>query len=158
MPPRDLEAATMGMGADHPTTRKKRTQTVAWAALLVFVALLQLLVYHMHSVRHHVGSFGRSARERERVVLPRGGDDDGDGWALVGGDGRGDGGRVGERDDDGVSTSKSKSNLGGSGGGAGFRRAGDVVGLDSRGDADAGLIEERDARRAGGGTLHNADG
>ena len=34
MPPRDLEAATMG-GADHPTTRKKRTQTVAWAALLV---------------------------------------------------------------------------------------------------------------------------
>ena len=75
-------------GADHPTTRKKRTQTVAWAALLVFVALLQLLVYHMHSVRHRVGSFGRSARERERVVLPRGGDDDGDGWALVGGDGR----------------------------------------------------------------------
>ena len=98
MPPRDLEAATMG-GADHPTTRKKRTQTVAWAALLVFVALLQLLVYHMHSVRHHVGSFGRSARERERVVLPRGGDDDGDGWALVGGDGRGDGGRVGEGDE-----------------------------------------------------------
>ena len=85
-------------GADHPTIRKKRTQTVAWAALLVFVALLQLLVYHMHSVRHHVGSFGRSARERERVVLPRGGDDDGDGWALVGGDGRGDGGRVGEGD------------------------------------------------------------
>jgi hypothetical protein len=156
MPPRDLEAATMG-GADHPTTRKKRTQTVAWAALLVFVALLQLLVYHMHSVRHHVGSFGRSARERERVVLPRGGDDDGDGWALVGGDGRGDGGRVGEGDD-GVGTSKSKSNGGGGGGGAGFRRAGDVVGLDSRGDVDAGLIEEAGTRRAGGGTLHNADG
>jgi uncharacterized membrane protein YgcG len=146
MPPRDLEAATMG-GADHPTTRKKRTQTVAWAALLVFVALLQLLVYHMHSVRHHVGSFGRSARERERVVLPRGGDDDG----------RGDGGRVGEGDD-GVGTSKSKSNGGGGGGGAGFRRAGDVVGLDSRGDVDAGLIEEAGTRRAGGGTLHNTDG
>ena len=155
MPPRDLEAATMG-GADHPTTRKKRTQTVAWAALLVFVALLQLLVYHMHSVRHHVGSFGRSARERERVVLPRG-DDDGEDWALVGGDGRGDGGRVGEGDG-GVGTSKSKSTLGGGGGGAGFRRAGDVVHLDSRGDVDAGLIEEAGTRRAGGGTLHNADG
>ena len=69
----------------HNPARKKRTQTLAFASLLVFVATLQMLVYHMHHVRHHVGVFRRSARERERVVLPRDETDVGD-WALAGGD------------------------------------------------------------------------
>ena len=75
----------------HNPARKKRTQTLAFASLLVFVATLQMLVYHMHHVRHHVGVFRRSARERERVVLPRDDDDAGDSEDDGNGEGAGRG-------------------------------------------------------------------
>ena len=132
----------------HNPARKKRTQTLAFASLLVFVATLQMLVYHMHHVRHHVGVFRRSARERERVVLPRDETDVGD-WALAGGDVGGgfrrEGGGTGDEEfERGV----------GRGGGGGVR-------FESRGDDGQGLADdargERRGGSAGGGSLYNVD-
>lgn len=133
----------------HPPARKKRTQTLAFASLLVFVATLQMLVYHMHHVRHHVGVFRRSARERERVVLPRDESDEVEDWALAGGDVGGgfrrEGGGTGEEFERGV---------GRGGGGGGVR-------FESRGDDGQGLADdargERRGGSAGGGSLYNAD-
>ena len=148
----DPEAGSASAGdgnprGHNPPARKKRTQTLAFAALLVFVALLQMLVYHMHHVRHHVGVFRRSARERERVVLPR--DDNVGDWALAGGDVGGgfrrEGGGTGDEEfERGV----------GRGGGGGVR-------FESRGDDGQGLADdargERRGGSAGGGSLYNAD-
>ena len=151
----DPEAGSASAGdgdprGHHPPARKKRTQTLAFAALLVFVALLQMLVYHMHHVRHHVGVFRRSARERERVVLPRDETDVGD-WALAGGDVGGgfrrEGGGTGEEFERGIGIDR-----GGGGGGVRF---------ESRGDDGQGLADdargERRGGSAGGGSLYTAD-
>ena len=154
----DPEAGSASAGdgnprGHNPPARKKRTQTLAFAALLVFVALLQMLVYHMHHVRHHVGVFRRSARERERVVLPR--DDDVGDWALAGGDVGGGfrrGGGTGEEFERGIG--RDGTGGGGGGGGGGVR-------FDSRGGDGEGLVDdargERRGGSAGGGSLYNVD-
>ena len=89
-----------------------------------------------------------SARERERVVLPRDETDVGD-WALAGGDVGGgfrrEGGGTGDEEfERGV----------GRGGGGGVR-------FESRGDDGQGLADdargERRGGSAGGGSLYNAD-
>jgi hypothetical protein len=137
----------------HPPARKKRTQTLAFAALLVFVATLQMLVYHMHHVRQHVGVFRRSARERERVVLPRDDDDAGD-WALEGGD-VGGGFRGEDGEGGGGTTKEVERGVGRDGTGGGGVRS------DSRGGDGQGLVDdargERRGGSAGGGSLYNVD-
>lgn len=155
----EAESASAGDGNPrghhhhHPPARKKRTQTLAFAALLVFVATLQMLVYHMHHVRHHVGVFRRSARERERVVLPRDDDDAGD-WALASGDVGG--GFRGEDGEGGGGTEKEvERGVGRDGTGGGGVRS------DSRGGDGQGLVDdargERRGGSAGGGSLYNVD-
>lgn len=116
-------------GTTTTASKRKRSSTLAFGALLAFVALLAPVVYHQQHKHHPVV---RHVRD-ERVVLPRG----------ASGGGREEGGARGDRDGDGLDEAPEDE-----------RRAGDVVHFDSRHE-DWGLIGGDARERPGGGGRGN---